>query len=36
MAGDDESFDVSDEDDNPGGLAFNNDGTKMFVVGQTG
>ena len=35
-AGDDERFDVSDEEINPGGLAFNNDGTKMFVVGQTG
>jgi uncharacterized protein YhjY with autotransporter beta-barrel domain len=27
------SFDVADEDIRPWGLAFNNDGTKMFVVG---
>ena len=32
-AGDDERFVVSSEDDSPRGLAFNNDGTKMFVVG---
>jgi len=31
-----DSFDVSGEEINPGGLAFNNNGTKMFVVGQTG
>uniref|UniRef100_A0A6C0IXV8 Uncharacterized protein n=1 Tax=viral metagenome TaxID=1070528 RepID=A0A6C0IXV8_9ZZZZ len=29
-------FDVSDEDISPRGLAFNNDGTKMFLVGLTG
>tara|TARA_B100000795_G_scaffold181932_1_gene137903 strand:+ start:307 stop:492 length:186 start_codon:yes stop_codon:yes gene_type:complete len=26
-------FDVSDQDSSPQGLAFNNDGTKMFVLG---
>ena len=31
-----DSFDVSDEEIHPGGLAFNNDGTKMFLVGQDG
>ena len=30
------SFDVSTQDTTPRGLAFNNDGTKMFVVGDTG
>jgi len=29
-------FDVSNEDENPQGIAFNNDGTKMFVVGDDG
>ncbi len=31
-----DSFDVSNEDGNPQGLAFNSDGTKMFVTGNTG
>jgi len=31
-----DSFDVSAQDATPRGLAFNNDGTKMFVVGDTG
>ena len=31
-----DSFDVSTQDATPRGLAFNNDGTKMFVVGDTG
>jgi len=31
-----DSFDVSAQDTTPRGLAFNNDGTKMFVVGDTG
>ena len=31
-----DSFDVSTRDTTPRGLAFNNDGTKMFVVGDTG
>ena len=31
-----DSFDVSNEDTAPTGLAFNNDGTKMFVSGKTG
>ena len=31
-----DSFDVSTQDTTPRGLAFNNDGTKMFVVGDTG
>jgi len=35
-AGDDERFDVSDEITDSGGLAFNNDGTKMFLVGAAG
>ena len=30
------SFDVSSQETNPYGLAFNTDGTKMFVVGYTG
>merc|ERR1712194_289891 len=29
-------FDVSGQDDQPQGIAFNNDGTKMFVVGGNG
>ena len=29
-----DSFDVSTQDTTPRGLAFNNDGTKMFVVGD--
>ena len=31
-----DSFDISNEDDTPQSLAFNNDGTKMFVVGRSG
>ena len=31
-----DEFDVSDQDENPQGIAFNNDGTKMFVVGDDG
>ena len=31
-----DSFSVSSQDDRPQGLAFNNDGTKMFIVGATG
>ena len=31
-----DSFDVSGQDTNPKGITFNNDGTKMFVVGNTG
>jgi len=31
-----DSFDISDQDTTPQGIAFNNDGTKMFVVGNTG
>ena len=31
-----DSFEVDDEDDTPRGIAFNNDGTKMFVVGDDG
>ena len=31
-----DSFDVSTQDTTPRGLAFNNDGTKMFVVGDNG
>ena len=31
-----DSFDVSTQDTTPRGLAFNNDGTKMFVVGDAG
>ena len=34
--GDATGFDVSNQDTNPTGLAFNNDGTKMFVVGFNG
>ncbi len=33
-AGDAERFDISNEEDVPTGLAFNNDGTKMFVTGK--
>ena len=29
-------FDISNEDDNPTDLFFNNDGTKLYVVGNTG
>ena len=29
-------FDVSDQDTQPRGIAFNNDGTKMFIVGDQG
>ena len=28
-----DSFDISSQEDSPTGLAFNNDGTKMFIVG---
>ena len=31
-----DSFSVTDEDTSPSSVAFNNDGTKMFVVGRTG
>ena len=31
-----DSFDVSGQDATPRGLTFNNDGTKMFVVGNAG
>ena len=31
-----DSFDVSGQDNRPRGMAFNNDGTKMFVVGFSG
>ncbi len=31
-----DSFDISSQDDSPTGLAFNNDGTKMFVAGNAG
>ena len=31
-----DSFSVNSQDDSPQGLAFNNDGTKMFVVGDQG
>ena len=31
-----DSFDVSTQDTTPRGLAFNNDGTKMFVIGHNG
>ena len=34
--GDGTGFDVSDQDTQPRGIAFNNDGTKMFVVGDSG
>ena len=33
--GDGTGFDVSAQDTTPRGIAFNNDGTKMFVVGDT-
>ena len=33
--GDGTGFDVSDQDTQPRGIAFNNDGTKMFVSGDT-
>jgi uncharacterized protein YkuJ len=32
--GDGTGFDISDQETSPGGLTFNNDGTKMFVVGS--
>jgi DNA-binding beta-propeller fold protein YncE len=31
-----QGFSVAAQDDNPRGLAFNTDGTKMFVAGYTG
>ena len=31
-----DSFDISSQDDSLTGLAFNNDGTKMFVAGNAG
>ena len=31
-----DQFDVSNEETAPAGLAFNNDGTKMFVLGRSG
>ena len=31
-----DAFNFSSEEVHPGGLAFNNHGTKMFVVGQGG
>ena len=31
-----DSFSVSSQDTDPAGLAFNHDGTKMFVVGEIG
>jgi hypothetical protein len=31
-----QNFSVAAQDNSPQGIAFNNDGTKMFVVGQTG
>ena len=34
--GDDERFSVSLQDDDPAGMAFSNDGAKMFVVGDFG
>jgi len=34
--GDGTGFDISGQDTTPQGIAFNNDGTKMFVVGNTG
>ena len=30
------SFDISSQETVPNGLTFNNDGTKMFVVGSSG
>ena len=35
-AGNGERFSVSGQDDKPAGVAFSNDGTKMFVVGTVG
>ena len=34
--GDGTGFDVSDQDGSPSAITFNNDGTKMFVVGDNG
>ena len=34
--GDGTGFDITDQDGVPRGLTFNNDGTKMFVVGDNG
>ena len=31
-----DSFDVSTQEANSAGVVFNNDGTKMFVIGNTG
>ena len=31
-----QSFDVSDEETQPRGLTFNNDGSKMYIIGTTG
>ena len=31
-----DSFDVSTQETNSAGVVFNNDGTKMFVIGNTG
>ena len=31
-----DSFDISSQEDSPTGLAFNNDGTKMFIAGNGG
>ena len=31
-----DSFDISSQEDSPTGLAFNNDGTKMFIAGNAG
>ena len=36
FTGNDEGFSVSDQDRFPAGVAFSNDGAKMFVVGRTG
>ena len=35
-AGDDERFSVSGRETTPQGMAFSNDGTKMFVIGDVG
>ena len=35
-AGDDKSFDISNEETDANGLAFNKSGTRMFVTGHTG
>ena len=35
-ASDDDVFDISDQDDLPKGLTFNNDGTRMYLVGGRG